>query len=183
MCPEPQYLSAYFDGEIEGTVRQSIQEHVEHCAVCRQTLQEMETLQTLLKADPPPDHREALSRFQSSLTYIQPRPDRFWKRRIRLPMPVAALAAVLFACLGISLIIVSSRSQLRQMSIKRQPSGVTEVQVAAPIEDLELLLKSLETNSFKQEVFITLPEETRFIIMGEPRIVREAEYSAEATQW
>ena len=183
MCHEQNYLSAYFDGDIEGAIRQKIREHVEHCAVCRKTLQEMQSLQTLLKTDPPPEHRKALKRFQDSLAYIQPRPNRLWRRRVNLPLPLATLAAVLFACLGISLAIVSSHSQFRQMSIKREPSGVTEIQVAAPIEDLELLLKSLDANGFKQEIIITLPEETRFIIVGEPRMVREADYSAMATQW
>ena len=183
MCPEQKYLSAYFDGETEGAIEHKIREHVEHCAVCQKTLQEMQTLQTLLKADPPPEHRKALRRFQDSLTYIQPRPNRFWRRRVNLSLPLATVAAVLFACLSISLAIVSTRSQFRQMSIKRAPSGVTEIQVAAPIEDLEMLLKSLDANGFKQEIIIMLPEETRFIIVGEPEMVREADYSARVTQW
>jgi hypothetical protein len=63
------------------------------------------------------------------------------------------------------------------MSIKKQPSGVTEVQVAAPIEDLEQLLKSLDREPGNQQIIITLPEDTEFLQFSEPKMLRADEYS------
>jgi hypothetical protein len=100
-----------------------------------------------------------------------------WRKRISIPVP--AIAAVLAVLLGMGglLIFLSTRPNFPFMSIKRQPSGITEVQVAAPIEDLEQLLKSLDNGPGHERIIITLPEDTEFLQFGEPRMLRADEYS------
>ena len=94
-------------------------------------------------------------------------------------MPVPAIAAMFVAFLGMGgvLVFLTTRPNFPFMSIKRQPSGVTEVQVAAPIEDLEKLLKSLDQESGNEQIIITLPEDTEFLHFGEPKMLRADEYS------
>ncbi len=99
-----------------------------------------------------------------------------WRRRVTLPLPAAAAAAVLILALAVALGISSARNGLRRMSIRRGPAGMTEVEVAAPVRDLERLLRSLDKQSPSQQVIITLPAHSNLILMGEPRLVREADF-------
>jgi hypothetical protein len=89
------------------------------------------------------------------------------------------MAAIFFVFLGMGgmLIFLGTRPNFPFMSIKKQPSGITEVQVAAPIEDLEQLLRSLDREPGNQQILITLPEDTEFLHLGEPRMLRADEYS------
>lgn len=180
MCPGGEILSAYLDDEIGAQWNQRIEEHIKRCKSCQTVLEELLMAKQRLQEDKEPDYRSSLKRFKQSLRDIWLKPllpkVPFWKRRVALPYPVAAIAAVLILFMATSMIFLSSRSQIRRMSIKKEPSGTTEIQVAAPIEDLEVLLKSLDKQSLKREIIITLPEESKFIIIGEPRMLREAEF-------
>ena len=100
-----------------------------------------------------------------------------WRTRISVPLPAVAAMLVLFLGMGGVLIYFSTRPNFPFMSIKREPSGVTEVQVAAPIEDLEQLLRSLDREAVNQEIIINLPEDTEFLQFGEPKMLRADEYS------
>jgi hypothetical protein len=84
---------------------------------------------------------------------------------------------LVFLGMGGLLIFLGTRPNFPFMSIKRQPSGITEVQVAAPIDDLEQLLKSLDNESGHEQIIITLPADTEFLQFGEPKMLRADEYS------
>jgi hypothetical protein len=100
-----------------------------------------------------------------------------WRTRISVPVPAIAAMCLVFLGMGGLLIFLGTRPNFPFMSIKRQPSGVTEVQVAAPIEDLEQLLKSLDQEPGNQQIIITLPADTEFLQFGEPRMLRADDYS------
>ena len=99
-----------------------------------------------------------------------------WRRRIALPLPAAAAAAVLILALALALGVTSTRGGMRRMSIRRGPAGMTEVEVAAPVGDLERLLRSLDQQSPGQQVIITLPPHSNLLLMGAPRLLREADF-------
>jgi hypothetical protein len=63
------------------------------------------------------------------------------------------------------------------MSIRHGPAGTTEVIVAAPVEDLEQLLRTLDQPSRASQLVIHLPADSQLIMVGEPQLVREADYS------
>jgi len=180
MCPEEHILSAYLDGEVEPPWRPRIEDHLRDCASCRQALEEMQWVRERMRAQEGPDHRPALERFRTELSLRRgltwPARLGFWRRKVSIPLPVAVLAAALIFLLGASLLLLQSRMEFRRMSIKREPSGVTEVHVAAPIEDLEVLLKALDKEMPTREIVITLPKDSRFLIMGEPKILRAADF-------
>jgi hypothetical protein len=143
---------------------------------------QLESLKRVLLADEEPPVEGPLERTRERLQTPRPiqvrhRSRRLWRRRISLPVP--ALAAMFFVFLGMGglLIFLSTRPNFPFMSIKKQPSGVTEVQVAAPIEDLEQLLKSLDREPGNQQIIITLPEDTEFLQFSEPKMLRADEYS------
>ena len=180
MCPDGELLSAYFDGEVQTPWAGRIGEHVKICSRCRERLAQLERLRDLLQRDPEPAHhrssqltREALiGRVWRSFN----RGRSFWRTRVAVPLPAAAAALALLLGLGVLLAIAAVRPSLPWMTIKRGPTGITEVQVAAPIGDLEALIRSLEAQPATQEITITLPEDSTFIIMGEPRMLRAADY-------
>ncbi len=179
MCPDLETLSAYLDGEVEEPWNLKIGQHLGECSACRQKLAELQQLGRLLREDPQPDYRDALARLHSRLymrelkkVYRVP----VWKKKVVVPLPVAAAAAAVVLLLGVSTFFLSFRHDYRYMSIRTQPSGTTEVKITAPIQDLEHLLKSLDRDASKQEFIIRLPNEPKFSVMGEPEIVREADF-------
>jgi hypothetical protein len=181
-CPKPDLLSAYFDGEIESPWSERIKEHIETCPRCRLTLAQLGSLRQVLLADKEPPVEGPLERtrewlLSSRALRLRQRRRTLWRRRISMPVPAIAAMLVVLVGMGGLLIFLSTRPNFPFMSIKRQPSGVTEVQVAAPIEDLEQLLKSLDQETGNQQIIITLPEDTEFLQFGEPRMLRADEYS------
>ena len=180
MCPDLETLSAFLDGEVGEPWNRKISEHLAGCPSCRQSVAEMGQLGRLLHEDPAPDPVEPLARLRGRLYVRELKKDYHlpvWRRRLAVPLPVAAAAAVVLIFLGASTFILSLRHDYRSMSIRTQPSGTTEVKITAPIQDLEHLLLSLDQGASKQEFIIRLPNEPTFSFMGEPQIVREADFS------
>ncbi len=173
-CPAGDTLSAYVDGEVQAPWDQVLARHVEACPVCLEKVARFRRLHERLLADPAP---------QPSPAPLPPRRQRhrpapFWKRRIALPLPAAAAAALAILGLGIALAAVARmRTTQPWMSIRQAPTGVTEVIVAAPIDDLEQLLRTLDQPPQTTGLLIQLPANSQLIMMGEPQLVREADYS------
>ena len=181
-CPNPDLLSAYFDGELESPWSERIEEHVGTCRSCRRAVERLARLRKLLLADKEPGVEAPLARTRERLQSrgsagLWRRRRHLWRTRITVPVPAVAAVFLVFLGMGGLLIFLGTRPNFPFMSIKRQPSGITEVQVAAPIEDLQQLLKSLDQEPGNQQILITLPEDTEFLHLGEPRMLRADEYS------
>jgi hypothetical protein len=150
------------------------------CSECRERLDRMRRVSALLDGDQEPDCEGSFRRTRDALvstvwrSYHRGRS--FWRTRVAVPLPAAAAGLVLLVGLAALLVVATVRTSVPWMSIKREPSGTTEVQVAAPIKDLEALIRSLDTQPASQEVVITLPEDSSFVLMGEPRMLRAADY-------
>jgi anti-sigma factor RsiW len=178
-CPGGEALSAFLDRETESPWHETIAEHLRGCPACRERLSRLERLRQLLAGDPTPEPvgltasiRQRLAQAESGLAAHPP----FWRRRIALPLPAAAAGALAILGLALALGLLSARKDLRRMSIRRSPAGTTEVEVAAPVRDLERLLRSLDQQSPSQEVIITLPPNSNLILMGRAQLVREADF-------
>jgi hypothetical protein len=61
--------------------------------------------------------------------------------------------------------------------ITRAPAGATEIQISAPIGDLEALLRSVGGEDAAQEDVITLPKHVLLFPVGEPRMGKAAEFT------
>jgi hypothetical protein len=142
---------------------------------------QLESLRRVLHQDQEPPVEDSLQktreRLNRDLAVSAWRRPPFWRTRISVPLPAIAAMILVFVGMTGVLIFFSTRPNFPFMSIKRQPSGVTEVQVAAPIEDLEQLLKSLDQQTVSQQIVITLPEDTEFLQFSEPKMLRADEYS------
>ena len=182
MCPNGETLSAYLDGEIGEPWNSTIRKHLETCEQCRQRLKTLQRIDHILLEDYAPDYLDSMEKVKRRIQITQvaensSRPS-LWKRKISVPVPLGiAAAALLVFVFGLYfLFFLPQRNGMRFVKIKTEPSGSTEVQVAAPIEDIEQLLKSLDKSQFSKEVIIKLPGNSKFNMVGEPAIMRETEF-------
>jgi predicted anti-sigma-YlaC factor YlaD len=179
MCPDREILSAYFDGEIEAPWNKAIAAHLASCAGCRGALEKLARTRDFLQADPVSDWKDSMERVRMDLGERVHRslPSiSVWRRRVALPVPVAALVAALLLFLGVSLAVTLLRSNFGMVRITKAPAGGTEIQIAAPISDLENLLKTIGGEDPSREDVITLPKHVRLLPVGEPRMGKEAEF-------
>ncbi len=172
-CPTRDSLSAFVDGELQAPRDQALARHVEACSACLETVARFRRLRELLVSDPAPEPRLAAPAPSSR----QPRPVPVWRKRVALPLPAAAAAALAILALGVALAVVGVRSTLPWMRIRHAPTGATEVIVAAPIDDLEQLLRTLDQPPQTTGLVIHLPANSRLLMMGEPQLVRETDFS------
>jgi hypothetical protein len=172
-CPSGDTLSAFVDGEVRAPWDQLLAGHLQACPACLATVSRLRRLRELLAGDPlPPPDLRPLPEGRGRI-----RPVAVWKRRIALPLPAAAAAALVILVLGVALAVMTGRRDQSWMRIRHAPTGVTEVIVAAPIEDLEQLLRTLDQPPQTSGLVIRLPADSRLLMVGEPQLVREADFS------
>ena len=179
MCPDLHTLSAYLDGEIAVRWAKEIEKHLSDCRSCQSQLQRLKDVRETLSRNPVPDSRKARERVWTRLQLHQEaamyRHPRFLQRRIAVPVPMLTAAAVLVLFMGFALVFLLARANIGTMRITKEPSGITEVQVQTSFKELQQILGSLETGKtgFAGEVVIPLPENTSFIMTGEPILTRD----------
>jgi len=134
-------------------------------------------VRALLASDPRPDAEAAARRVLLRLVESvgEPRPRPLWQRRLSIPLPVAVGTAALLLALSFGLVHNVARGSVGTMSITTVPSGLKQVQIHAPMSDLQQLLRSLETESAGREVIISLPESSQLFFVGEPALLRAAD--------
>ncbi len=110
------------------------------------------------------------NRLSASLASASPEP--LWRRKVVVPFPAAAGAAVLVLVLAFGLVYATARSSVGTMRITTVPSGIKQVQIQAPLADLQQLLKSLETGAPSRDVIISLPDDSGKFFVGEPLLLR-----------
>lgn len=98
-----------------------------------------------------------------------------WRRSITVPLPVAAAALVVVLGLAVSLTVFAFRPRIGMVRITKAPAGGTEIQIAAPLGNLEALLKSIDTQGSGQADVFTLPSRLRVQSVGEPFMGTESD--------
>jgi len=179
MCPERDILSAYVDGEVPPPWDRTIADHVAGCESCRGVTERLEHTRRALRADDPFDWQGARERVRMRLANramapVFARPT-LWRRQVNVPLPLALLAAGLVIALGITLATSLTRTTFGVVRITKAPAG-TEIQIAAPISDLESLLAKMGGSS-SQESVLTLPKNVRLVPVGEPRMGLEGDFA------
>jgi anti-sigma factor RsiW len=180
MCPDREILSAWLDGEIDAPWDRALEEHVGACPDCRSRLERLETVRRSLLEAPVPDWRPAMERVRSSLVArglarVPPAP--VWRRSVSLPLPAAAAAAVLILLLAGALAVSVVRSSIGMVRITQRGASGTEIRIAAPVSDLESLLRSIDSGTGAPEDVITLPKDVQLVPVGEPLMGTETEIS------
>jgi hypothetical protein len=99
----------------------------------------------------------------------------FWRRQLVVPIPVVGAASALLVLMAFALVLALFRLNIGTVHITRAPAGATEIRIAAPVGNLENLLKSFEAQDSGQDV-ITIPKDYRLSTVGEPLMGTEAEF-------
>lgn len=185
MCPEDNVLSCYFDGELESHWARKVEAHLQDCARCGDRLRIYQKVRDALASANEPDVRRSMGQVRQSLEVAQSARIRavpLIRRRFAVSIPAAAAVCVFAVTAGFLVAMLVRRTDLRLLQVRKEPSG-TSFQVAAPIEDLEQLIKALGADFDNRELTIQLPElpeQHHFIMINEkPRFLKEAEMKEE----
>jgi anti-sigma factor RsiW len=191
MCPDRELLSAYVDGEVPSPWSRRIAEHAASCPKCASAIAGYAELGEALRADPLPGEAEALARGRERLEDIlagaapapgtAPAPFRpaLWRRSVRLPLPVAAAAALIAVAAGgaASVLALSQRSQAGAF-VASAPQAVAIPAMASPAgqpASMDELLRYLDAHDAQVTITMNLPTGTRFDDSGEPVIIRASQ--------
>lgn len=175
MCPDRETISAYIDGELENDWNKALISHIENCSVCSREVRRFTGLTQLMHAgDPAVDKSIEETRYRiwrgvrSSCEQRTYHPFPF--RVLKVPVPTLALLAVLCLVMGAATMMLWTGGYISQ-----------KVPVAAIPEDqqfdsTEELLEYLSRQEMSLHITIQLPEEPVFIVLGEPQLLRTADY-------
>jgi len=205
MCPDPQLLSIYVDGELPSPWKEKMESHFSQCSACKEKLENLKRLHELFKKDTSARRtiveknaassaadgqekefmEEAKSRvwrkLESKRRFKRSAGADIWRRRLSVPLPAAAAAA---AAVVIALFAVL---WIRDGRIKN--NGFAQLQeqeyfnLAAedefpdviPAVDINGVLQFL-TQDGADVIILRLPESKSFSRTGEPEILRAADY-------
>jgi hypothetical protein len=193
MCPDPQLLSIYVDGELPSPWDEKMDAHLKECPACRGKVETFKQLRELINKDAPAKktNEEELQKSKEKIwsrieekRRFTPYP-RIWQRRISIPLPMAAAAAIIIALI---VIFFSRDGQIFNNGFagkKALPDEKTNFILAAEEEipgmipaatDLNDVLKYLGTDG-SNIIILQLPESKNFSRSGEPAIIRAADYT------
>jgi anti-sigma factor RsiW len=184
MCPDPQILSIYLDGELPSPWKEKMESHFLQCPACREKLENLKHLHELLNAGTGKTRvEEARNRVWQKLESGRRfrTGARLWRRRLSVPLPAAAAAAVIIALLA-TLWIRDER--IKNRGFAQYPQELVNFAIAAeeeipgviPAADINGVLQYL-TSDGADVIILRLPESRNFFRTGDPAIIRAADYS------
>ena len=190
MCPDPQLLSVYFDGELPSPWKEKMEAHLTECPVCMEKLNHYRQLfknPVVLEQDITEAKDRVWQNLQSRRRF-QPRGrsthrSGFWQRKLSIPLPAAAAAAVI--------IMLMAALWLRDGQVTNDgfayqhtdPADRAAFFIAAedempgimPTADINGILQFLASDG-TEVIILSLPENRSFSRTGEPAIIRAADY-------
>jgi len=206
MCPDPQLLSIYVDGELPSPWKEKLEAHLKGCSLCREKYENFRRLHELFKKDTtvkrvyvervldePAEERtyteeemkEAQERVWNRINGKQRPRASVWRRRLSVPLPAAAAAAVVIALVtglwlrGESLInsVLARQDPLERFII----SAEEEMPSIIPAADINGVIQYLSSDG-ADIIILRLPESSNFSRTGEPEILRAADYQRNTVQ-
>jgi hypothetical protein len=207
MCPDPQLLSIYMDGELPSPWKEKMEAHLAECSVCKGNYDNFKKLQEHFKKDnhqwrtivelaerdpqePLPTEHELMERAKEKVWRNLESRQRFhrfnvWKRRLSIPIPVAAAAGVIIALLAVVMLrgnpFSGSFNNNNMANQNAEPvnfflAAEDDIPDIAPVSDLNGILQYLGAGD-SNVIILQLPESKNFSRTGEPAIIRAADYS------
>ena len=181
MCPDRQILSVFFDDELESPWKEKLESHLEQCASCREGLAEYQHTRQKLNAVSADMEQTMEQSMEQAMERVWQKIDlsvkpkrRFLSGSITIPIPLAA-AAGLVMVLAMAALIALRQPATIIVSDPPQLAGM-EIQEMIPTSDMAGFFHYLANESANDLVIIRLPE-TTFMNIGEPRMLRAADFS------
>ena len=205
MCPDPQLLSTYIDGELPSPWKEKMEEHLSKCLSCREKLDRLKRLQQLFQKNTHQrrtiveravedranedsaftehfaEHEfleEAKSRVWRNLqSRGKRRSYTVWRRKLYIPLPAAAAVAVIIVIIAAVLVLGGFNSQRSEQTLRSNFILAAEEELPIfPAMDIDSVLQYLGADG-TEILIIQLPESRSFLRTGEPDVIRAADYS------
>jgi anti-sigma factor RsiW len=183
-CSFRQWISIYYDGEMDSHYKKEMENHIEGCADCAKQLAAYRNISnSLVPAEdelPEEAQRRVLQKLETSGVYsgYGNRPvwgPPIWKRRVSIPIPAAA--AVVFMLIALALLWIT-RSPGKIQPVNMAITAETEtIPGILPVSGMENVLQYLDGNDAGEIIILRLPESRKFASYGEPAIIKAADYS------
>ena len=199
MCPDPQLLSIYLDGELPSPWKEKLQDHFTQCPKCKEKLENYKRQQILLRQDVLIEHNiieqnikeRVWSKIESkhSFTHNFNRRSSFipriWKRRLSIPLPAAA--AVIILLLSVFLFQIQGNNAIAKQltesientnfNLAAEMDNIDVIPEILPTASMSELLEFIAPNTGANIIILQLPESKNFSRAGEPAIIRAADYT------
>ncbi len=174
-------ISAYLDGELASEAAAELERELETDPYARAELDRLRTVDQLLgseslSGEEGPDFESSRERTWMALEHRLGLRQPLWKRRVTLPYPAVAAAAVaVFVLVG--LLLWFGGPQLGNApSVAGTSVRDVDVHIAAGGTEGEKLLRWLNEQEVVGAASVELPDVAQFRIMGEPRLIKAAEF-------
>lgn len=184
MRPDRMILSTYLDGEVPARFVGEIESAIASDPAVRADYEELVELRRRM---PPVTADRVAQSAQASWTAIRARlhgpgePAR--SKSVSIPIPAVGLAAAAIIALAAGLVFVSTRptSAAAETYLARRQTSDVAVTIRVDGSDMERVLQWLVDREMLGEVNIQLPEQ-QFRIVGEPVLVKPAQYQGRANE-
>jgi len=215
MCPDPQILSIYVDGELPSPWKEKMEAHLKKCPACMDKYRNFKHLHELFKKDTTvkrryvervvdgpaeeptyteDDLREPKNRVWDKIEAKQKLSvhsrtagyngdSRVWKRKLSIPLPAVAAAAVIIA--AVTVLWIRGDTFFHNGFAGKKPDASDKVNfiLAAdeempgiiPASNIDGVLQYLNSDG-AEIIILKLPESRNFSRTGEPEIIRAADY-------
>lgn len=200
MCPDPQLLSIYMDGELPSPWKEKMEAHLAECPECTEKYKNFRHLQEMFKEETNQSRTNmanggTLKSYAPEQEFIESAKENVWRKmesrqrysrrsvwryRISVPLPaIAAAAAVVLVILTV-LFIRGGNLQQQDPAIRSNFILASEEEEMPSIipaaQDMNGLLQLLGSDG-TDVLILRLPESRNFSRAGEPAIIRAADYS------
>ncbi|ORC32811.1 hypothetical protein B4O97_15265 [Marispirochaeta aestuarii] len=175
MCPDKETISAYIDGELEQGWNETLGSHMENCPACSREVSQLRGLTRIMHTgdsvveDALETARHRVWRgVRSSCEQRTYHPFPF--RVVKIPVPTMALIAVLCLVMGAGTMMLWTGGYMDQ------GGAVAAIPEDHQFTSTEELLEYLSRHEKSLNITIQLPEEPVFLVLGEPQLLRAADY-------
>jgi anti-sigma factor RsiW len=193
MCPDSEMVSLYYDAELPSPWKEKMEVHLRECAGCRTRLEQYRNLSCGLNGDSGTVDKaldaakdRVWERLSTSRRHrLMPGPAKFRYRSVSVPLPVA-IAAVAALIIGFGLLLarkapVNTALQDGALAAGFESAGLGIEMQTIPASDMSGVIQYLGNDDSGDIVIIRLPESKSFMSLGEPAIVKAADYTRRRT--
>jgi len=196
MCPDPQLLSIYMDGELPSPWKEKLESHLAECSMCREKLENLKGLfnkidaleeQKLMEETKDKIWRKLQLRRQMGTIRRRSRVygNSVWQRKISVPLPAAAAAAIVVMFMVALWGRSGSVNNNGFASLPVDPSEKVNYTLAAQEEEIPNIIPAADMGNVLQYlgsdraeiIILQLPENSNFFRVGDPAMVRAADYN------